>query len=244
MKEIALFFMLMPVLQQPSFKEIQLKQSRVKTAYEEKEGIVKQYFSEKNLSFMKFQLFIRAFKKEQALEVWIKEKGKEEFTLLHTYDFCTTSGELGPKRREGDLQIPEGVYHINHFNPQSNFFLSLGLNYPNTSDKILSHATKPGGSIYIHGNCVTIGCIPITDDKIKELYILAVEARNNGQEKIPVHVFPTRLDKENVEKLIREYAPNTQVKTFWKNLEPVYQDFESTKKLKLVKVNKKGEYYF
>ena len=236
--------MLMPVLQQPSFKEIQLKQSRVKTAYEEKEGIVKQYFSEKNLSFMKFQLFIRAFKKEQALEVWIKEKGKEEFTLLHTYDFCTTSGELGPKRREGDLQIPEGVYHINHFNPQSNFFLSLGLNYPNTSDKILSHATKPGGSIYIHGNCVTIGCIPITDDKIKELYILAVEARNNGQEKIPVHVFPTRLDKENVEKLIREYAPNTQVKTFWKNLEPVYQDFESTKKLKLVKVNKKGEYYF
>lgn len=244
MKEIVLFFMLMPVLQQPPFKETQLKQSRVKTAYEEKENVVKQYFSEKNLSFDKFQLFIRAFKKEQLVEVWVKEKGKEEFTLLHTYDYCTTSGVLGPKRKEGDLQIPEGVYHINHFNPQSNFYLSLGLNYPNASDKILSHATKPGGSIYIHGNCVTIGCIPITDDKIKELYVLAVEARDNGQDKIPVHIFPARLDKGNVEKLIREYAPNNQVKTFWKNLEPVYQDFESTKKLRSVKVNSRGEYYF
>jgi len=189
-------------------------------------------------------LFLRAFKKEQVLEVWIKEKGKEEFVLLHTYDFCTTSGVLGPKRREGDLQIPEGVYHINHFNPQSNFYLSLGLNYPTASDKILSHATKRGGSIYIHGNCVTIGCIPITDEKTKELYVLAVEARNSGQEKIPVHIFPTRLDKGNIEKLITEQAPNDKIKSFWKNLEYVYQDFELTKKLRAVKVNSKGEYYF
>lgn len=244
MNFLLLVLMLMPVLQQTSFKETQLKQSRVKIAYEEKENVVKQYFSEKKIAFEKFQLFLRAFKKEQALEVWIKENGKEEFVLLHAYEFCTTSGVLGPKRKEGDLQIPEGVYQINHFNPQSNFFLSLGLNYPNASDRILGHATKPGGSIYIHGNCVTIGCIPITDDKIKELYVLAVEARNNGQEKIPVHIFPTRLDKGNIEKLIIDYTPNEKVKNFWKNLESVYQDFESTKKLMPVKVNSKGVYYF
>lgn len=244
MNWVILFWILMPVLQQPSFKETQLKHSRVKTAYDEKETVVKQYFSEKELSFGEFQLFLRGFKKEQVLEVWVKERGKEEFVLLHTYDFCTTSGTLGPKRKEGDLQIPEGVYHINHFNPQSNFYLSLGLNYPNASDKILSHATKPGGSIYIHGNCVTIGCIPITDDRIKELYVLAVEARNNGQEKIPVHVFPDRLDHGAVEKLIAEHSPNEKIQRFWKNLEPIYQNFESTKKLRTVKVNTKGEYYF
>jgi murein L,D-transpeptidase YafK len=241
---LTLIFVGAAMTQQSSFKENQLRQSRVKTAYEEKEAVVKQYFSNNNLSFKGFQLFIRAFKKEQELEVWIKEKNKQEFVLLHTYDFCTTSGTLGPKRKEGDLQIPEGVYHINHFNPQSNFYLSLGLNYPNVSDKILGHKTKPGGSIYIHGNCVTIGCIPITDDKIKEVYVLAVEARNNGQEKIPVHVFPTKLNAGTVDKLAFEYSAGEAVKNFWKNLETVYQDFESTSKLKPVKVNSKGEYYF
>src|SRR5688572_4169327 len=200
MKSISILLVLI-FMQQSSFKETQLKNSRVKTAYEEKESIVKQYFSDKKISLEKFQLFLRAFKKEQKLEVWVKEKSKEEFVLLHIYDFCTTSGVLGPKRKEGDLQIPEGVYQINHFNPVSNFYLSLGLNYPNASDKILSHATKPGGSIYIHGNCVTIGCIPITDEKIKELYVLALEARNGGQEKIPVHVFPAKLDAGVVDKL-------------------------------------------
>jgi murein L,D-transpeptidase YafK len=243
MNWVILFWILMPVLQQSSFKETQLRYSRVKTAYEDKESVVKQYFMEKKLSYQKFQVFIRAFKKEETLEVWIKETGKEGFEFLHTYEFCSTSGTLGPKRKEGDLQIPEGIYHINHFNPQSNFYLSLGLNYPNASDKILSHATTPGGSIYIHGNCVTIGCIPITDDKIKELYVLAVEARNNGQEKIPVHVFPARLDAGTVEKLIEEHPPSEKFRSFWKNLELIYQDFKSTKKIRTVKVNNKGEYY-
>ena len=245
MKILATVFVVMVLMTpQDSFKETQLKQSRVKTAYEEKEEVVKKFFTDKNLSFSKFQLFLRAFKKEQKLEVWVKENGEPEFTLLHTYDFCTSSGTLGPKRKEGDMQIPEGVYYINHFNPLSNFYLSLGLNYPNASDKILSNKTNPGGSIYIHGNCVTIGCIPITDEKIKELYILAVEARNNGQEKIPVHVFPSRLDNENFERLITEYSPDEKVKAFWKNLQPIYSDFESSKKLKVVKVNTKGQYYY
>lgn len=242
--KMTFIFLVLILMQQSSFKQTQLKQTRVKTAYEEKESVIKEYFSDKKISFEKFQLFLRAFKQEQKLEVWVKENGKAEFALLHTYDFCTMSGVLGPKRKEGDLQIPEGVYHINHFNPVSNFYLSLGLNYPNASDKILSHATQPGGSIYIHGNCVTIGCIPITDEKIKELYVMAVEARNNGQEKIPVHVFPAKLNEGVVDKLVSEYSADEKNKSFWKNLEPIYQDFESTKKLKVVKVNSTGRYYF
>lgn len=125
-----------------------------------------------------------------------------------TYPFCASSGILGPKRKEGDRQIPEGIYYINHFNPVSNFHLSLGINYPNPSDKILSDPAQPGESFYIHGNCVTIGCIPISDDKIKELYILAVEAYNNGQVKIPVHIFPDRLPNEAaIKKLVDDYNP-------------------------------------
>lgn len=234
-----LFFLVFIMLQAVSFKESQLKQDRVKTAYTQKEGIVKNYFKDKNFQFDGFHLFIRAFKKEQTLEVWIKEQGHDRYSLLHTYAFCTTSGILGPKRREGDSQIPEGVYYINHFNPQSNFYLSLGLNYPNASDKILSDKQHPGSAIYIHGNCVTIGCIPITDDKIKELYILAIEARNNGQQKIPVHIFPNKLTDEGLSSL-----ENSEHREFWNNLKIIYDDFEKTNKIKPVKVNREGKYFF
>ena len=231
------------MLQALSFKETQLGHSRVKTAYEQKEEIVQNYFKSKNLDIENFQLYIRAFKNEKILEVWIKAKNDDKFTLLHTYEFCTSSGSLGPKRRQGDLQIPEGAYHINHFNPESNFYLSLGLNYPNASDKILSDKQHPGSSIYIHGSCVTIGCIPLTDDKIKELYIMAVEAKNGGQEKIPVHVFPTRLTDQGISFLKKNHAGSGHIE-FWENLKKVYDDFEETKKLKPVKVNKAGQYFF
>ena len=140
-------FLFLIMFQGASFKQSQLKQGRVKTAYEEKEKTVQQYFKAKNLNYTGFQLFIRAFKKDQELEIWIKEKDQTSYSLLHTYEFCTTSGTLGPKRREGDLQIPEGVYHINHFNPQSNFYLSLGINYPNASDKILSDKITYGDEL-------------------------------------------------------------------------------------------------
>ncbi len=111
------------MLQALSFKESQLRHSRVKTAYDQKEAVVQNYFKSKNLDINDFQLFIRAFKNEKLLEVWIKGKNDDKFTLLHSYEFCTTSGTLGPKRRQGDLQIPEGVYHINHFNPAKQFLL-------------------------------------------------------------------------------------------------------------------------
>jgi murein L,D-transpeptidase YafK len=234
-------FLFLIMLQTASFKETQLKQARVKVAYAHKEQTIKQYFKNLDLQYEGFQLFIRAFKHEKILEVWIKEKGADTFSRLHTYDFCTSSGVLGPKRRLNDLQIPEGVYQINHFNPQSNFYLSLGLNYPNASDKILSDQQHPGGDIYIHGNCVTVGCIPITDEKIKELYVLAVEARNNGQEKIPVHVFPAKLSNDELASLTSAYGEHRE---FWTNLKTVYDDFEKTKKLKAAKVDKSGKYFY
>lgn len=243
-KSLFVFSLIVLMLQQSHFKELQLQNSRVKAAYDEKENTVKEYFTRQKLSHEDFELFIRGFKKEELLEIWVREKNDPIFTLLTTYKFCSISGHLGPKRKEGDLQIPEGIYHINHFNPQSNFHLSLGINYPNASDKILSDPRHPGSAIYVHGNCVTIGCIPITDEKIKELYIIAVEARNNGQQKIPVHIYPCRLDDLGMRYLTENFNAPPEIIKFWENLKPVYLDFENGKKLKTVKINNKGEYFF
>jgi murein L,D-transpeptidase YafK len=240
------YFILVSLLifQSESFKQNQLQHSRVKNAYDNKEATVKNYFKLKHLNEKGFNLFIQIFKKEQLVEVWIKEKGKTTFDLLHTYSICSSSGTLGPKRKEGDMQVPEGVYHIEHFNPVSNFHLSLGVNYPNASDKILSDKKHPGGNIYIHGNCVTIGCVPITDDFIEELYVLAVEARNNGQNNIPVYIFPNKMENGTVEKLAEEYDTDQTTISFWKNLQSIYLDFKTSHTLKKVHVDAKGKYYF
>jgi murein L,D-transpeptidase YafK len=234
---------LLTMLQQLSFKEKQLQYARVKDAYQTKEITVKNYFINKNLNYQGYHLFLRAFKKEKELEVWIKPQGQSQYELLLRYDFCSVSGELGPKRKEGDKQIPEGIYSINHFNPQSNFHLSLGINYPNRSDQLLGDR-NPGSAIYIHGDCVTIGCIPITDDKIKELYVIAVEARNNGQQNIPVHIFPSRLTTDTMSELEETYAQKPELVKFWKNLQRIYKDFEEKRQLKSTRINDEGEYYF
>lgn len=238
---LALSLLMLP---QETFKQRQLKSTRVKDAYSEKENTVKTYFLRKNLNYQGFHMFVRAFKQERVLEVWVREKAATRYELLTQYDFCSISGILGPKRKEGDRQIPEGVYYLNHFNPQSNFHLSLGINYPNRSDKLLGDKQMPGSAIYIHGNCVTIGCIPITDDKIKELYILAVEAVNNGQQKIPVHIFPTRLTDEKLTGLEHANSSNRSLIGFWRNLQPVYNDFEEHRAVREVKINAHGEYHF
>ena len=113
----------------------------------------------------------------------------------------------GPKRREGDLQIPEGFYYIDRFNPKSNFYLSLGINYPNQSDRVLGKRGNLGGDIHSYTAAgVTIGCVPITDEYIKEVYWLAVQAKSNGHAKIPVHIFPTELDDQTMGRLKTHFS--------------------------------------
>jgi len=228
------------MLPQLSFKETQLRYSRVKTAYQEKEQPLRDLLAAKHAD-THTTIFLRAFKREETLEVWVKEANKNTYTLLKTYPFCTSSGVLGPKRREGDLQIPEGLYTINHFNPESKFHLSLGVDYPNASDRFRADAQHPGGDIYIHGSCVTVGCIPITDYNIKELYILAIEARNSGQRAIPVHIFPTKLDAAGINYLQAQYT-DTALLAFWKNLQTIYSNFEKTHTPRPTRVGHNGIY--
>jgi murein L,D-transpeptidase YafK len=83
----------------------------------------------KSLSYPPRAIFLRAFKKEAVVELWV-ENPSGSYTLAKNYSICATCGILGPKRRIGDEQVPEGFYELDWFNPQSNFFLSLHVSYP------------------------------------------------------------------------------------------------------------------
>lgn len=228
---ISVFILCGGMIQHGGFKEDQLEKSRVKAAYDLKEDELKLAVQELGIDYGSMSLFIRAFKEEGELEVFVSDSTREDYVLLKTYDFCMLSGVLGPKRKQGDYQVPEGFYYIDRFNPYSSFHLSLGINYPNDSDRILSNASDPGGDIFIHGNCVTIGCIPITDDKIKELYLLAVEAKDSGQDHIPVHIFPFRLSADKLEAMRIQYSDEPDLITFWENLQDGYVLFEHENRL-------------
>ncbi|MFW0717256.1 L,D-transpeptidase family protein [Pedobacter sp. N23S346] len=223
---------------QNNFRATQIKFERVEKAYKEKWGTL--HRSLKSAGFKdNFSMIVNAYKAEGKLEIWLKGKPDKAYSLFRTYDFCAHSGTLGPKVIEGDGQTPEGFYYINVFNPLSNFHLSLGLNYPNAVDLARTGKDKkPGSDIYIHGNCVTAGCIPLTDEKIKELYILAVEARNSGQDKISVNIYPFKMADRNMKKYAVQFP--TQL-AFWKTLQAGYLAFEKNKSAVNIK-EVKGNY--
>jgi len=243
---ITIFILLFHLISygQQSFKNDQKRYHRYRTAIADKESIIKQKFSKSKISFPPNEIFIRVFKREKVVELWAKATSTDTFTLVTQYPFSASSGSLGPKRKQGDFQIPEGFYFIDRFNPSSRFHLSLEINYPNQSDRILG--TKPlGGDIFIHGSNVTIGCIPITDDLIKELYVIAVEVKSNGQDKIPIHIFPTQLTKYNYQKLTDKFNQNKNLVIFWSNLKNGFDLFKSTHRLPIIKIDAKtGEYIF
>ncbi|RLD71441.1 MAG: hypothetical protein DRJ10_19455, partial [Bacteroidetes bacterium] len=132
-----LVFLILTSFSTDSFKDEQKKYPRVRQAYKEKESNVLALLKKNAISTSKLRLYIRAFKQENKIELWAKNSSDKTYKLIKKYDICSTSGVIGPKRKQGDMQIPEGFYHINRFNPYSNFYLSLGLNYPNKSDRKL-----------------------------------------------------------------------------------------------------------
>jgi len=228
-----------------SFVDFQRSLPRPGDALKRKEDTLRRQFDLKKLDWPARYLYIRSFKYDGQLEVWVKNDRKEAFRLFKTYKVCAMAGTLGPKRMQGDYQVPEGFYYINEFNPYSNYYLSLGLNYPNPSDKVLSDSLRPGGDIYIHGSCVTVGCIPVTDQQIDELYILAAYAKNAGQDFIPVHIFPIRYNnKKSAEYLETLTRTDKSLKQFAQMLEQVYDHFETTRQLPVIMTNSEGSYVY
>lgn len=207
------------------------------------ESLIKTLFKLKDLNWPSKYIYIRSFKFDSQLEVWAKNTMKEPYKLVKIFKVCALAGTLGPKRFEGDYKVPEGFYYINHFNPNSSYYLSLGLNYPNASDRILSDQIKPGGDIYIHGGCATVGCIPIKDEQIAELYVLASGAKSAGQDFIPVHVFPIRYDvQKSYEYLGRLTKDDAALKAFGNKMEQAFEYFEKHKQLPIAMVRDNGEY--
>ena len=134
-------------------------------------------------------LTIIALKEERSVEVWGRNRS-ERRELLRTYRFSGYSGELGPKLRESDGQIPEGVYQVEYLNPNSSYHLSIKLDYPNAFDREkgrIDGRDRLGFDIFLHGKSVTVGCIPIGDAAIEELFTIAAQV---GIKRIAVIIAP------------------------------------------------------
>ena len=165
---------------------------------------------------------IRTYKQEAELEIW-KLKGDGQYALLKTYPMCRWSGQLGPKLREGDHQVPEGFYTIapGQMNPNSHYYLSFNVGYPNAYDRALG---RTGGDIMVHGICSSAGCFSMTDAQIGEIYAIAREAFNGGERAIQMQSFPFRMTAENLAK--HRLDPNI---AFWKEIKNGADHFEVTK---------------
>ena len=119
------------------------------------------------------EVALLAFKDVRRLELWARSGGV--WRHIRDYRIKGMSGRVGPKLREGDLQVPEGFYRIEKLNPNSAYHLSLKLDYPNSFDReraVLDGRNNLGGDIYIHGRAVSQGCLAIGDNAIEELFVL------------------------------------------------------------------------
>ncbi|MDR2165341.1 MAG: L,D-transpeptidase family protein [Zoogloeaceae bacterium] len=232
-------------IQDSSFMMRQKTFDRVRVAFISKGRAVQQNLRGHGLRARDFHLLVVVFKAEARLELYGKASGAKRYGRIATYDICALSGGLGPKRRQGDRQVPEGFYEIDRFNPQSRYFLSLGLDYPNTADRLKNAADgDPGGDIFIHGDCVSIGCLAMTDDKIQEIYLYALFARESGQERIPVYSFPFRMTKANFAHYAEKYRDQPDLLAFWKTLQTGFSRFETSGFALPVRVDAQGNYRF
>ena len=168
-------------------------------------------------------ILIRAFKQEAELEVW-KQDRTGQFALLKTYPICRWSGELGPKIKEGDRQAPEGFYKITpgQMNPNSAYYLSFDLGYPNAFDRSLG---RTGSNLMVHGDCSSRGCYSMTDEQIAEIYALGREAFFGGQKSFQVQAYPFRMTAENFAK----HRSNPHI-AFWKMLKQGNDHFEASRR--------------
>lgn len=175
-------------------------------------------------------VFIRVFKDESLLEVWMKRESNQ-YELFKKFPICRYSGGLGPKRKTGDRKTPEGFYSLRSgsFNPYSAYHLSLNIGFPNKYDR---HHGRTGSYLMIHGDCVSIGCLAMTDNGIEEIYALVEAAVAAGQIEVPLHIFPFRLDRFTLYRYLRFESFG-----FWRELRDGYRYFEEHRKPPIIDVN-------
>ena len=181
-------------------------------------------------------IYVRVFKLENEMEVWLQNSAGS-YTRFRTYPICNWSGKLGPKLKEGDKQAPEGFYVVNarQMNPNSQYYLSFNMGFPNAYDKALG---RSGSLLMVHGGCRSVGCYAITDDAITELFILAREAFTNGQRNFPISAYPFRLSEQQLAQ-----SQTHPWHEFWRNLKEGYDLFEANRRPPIAAVQN-GRYVF
>ncbi len=168
-------------------------------------------------------IMMRIYKEEGVLEIW-KAKTDNRFDLLKSYKICAWSGSLGPKRKEGDRQAPEGFYDIApwQMNPNSSYYLAFNTGYPNQYDRLQNSS---GTNLMVHGACSSSGCYSMTDAQMLEIFALARDAFKGGQKAFQLQALPFRMTPENMAR--HQHNPNL---AFWSMLKTGYDHFEITKR--------------
>lgn len=168
-------------------------------------------------------ILIRIFKEESEMEVW-KQTTDGSYALLKTYPMCAWSGVLGPKKKEGDRQAPEGFYAVTRgqMNPNSSYHLSFDLGYPNAFDRANE---RTGSHLMVHGSCSSMGCYAMDNGQITEIYALARHAFQGGQGAFQVQAFPFRMTPPNMAR-----HRNNDHMAFWRVLKQGYDRFELTRR--------------
>lgn len=208
---------------------------RVAHATRARKDTVERLFAAAGVAWPARELLLRIYKDESEVEVWAGD-GAAPLRRVATYGICAASGELGPKRAEGDLQVPEGFYSFGYFHPESAYYLSALVDYPNRSDRIRGAAT-PGGQIMMHGRCASIGCIAMTDERMEEIYLMAWSAWRTSGKKTGVHIFPGR----DFDALLAD-PDHAAHHAFWREIRAGHDAFEATRRVPAIAIADDGRY--
>ena len=216
MKVFLILLIFTPFMIFSQLPESQLSKQVIKKQY----PLLEKAFKEKDLLFGN-PIFIRIFKEDNELEIWVKKDKK--YSLFKTYTVCYFSGGLGPKKKKGDGKSPEGFYSVKskQLNPYSTYHLSFDTGYPNDFDRSNAYT---GSGLMVHGNCVSIGCYAMTDERIEEIYSILQKSFEKGQESIRLNIFPFRMTD-----IALASHKNSEYYDFWKNLKEGYDYFETQK---------------
>ena len=163
-------------------------------------------FAAAGIAYPPRSVTLLALKEERRVELWATGASGPRRRLT-SYPILAASGGAGPKLREGDRQVPEGVYRILWLNPASSYHLSLKVDYPNAFDRRQARAdgrTSLGGDIFIHGRDVSIGCIALGDPAVEELFVLAHDV---GLSHLKVVIAPRDLRTPRTGPLESGHAP-------------------------------------
>ncbi|MGQ0800908.1 MAG: L,D-transpeptidase family protein [Pseudomarimonas sp.] len=148
------------------------------------------HFASSGVTYPGERVTLVAFKDQRVLLLYAQD-ASGLWHYIQKYSVRAASGTLGPKLREGDGQVPEGIYRVTFLNANSLYHVSLRLDYPNAFDREMARAdgrTQLGGDIMIHGKSVSIGCLAMGDAVAEELFTLAADI---GMQKMQVIIAPT-----------------------------------------------------